>query len=87
MKQVDKMPTSGQFVAVWEFNDRVWSCTYKWDDDGRLSQYYEDLESGGDGWVGVEIKKSRHQPRARDCARSNLLRHVISEAARVAAFY
>ena len=31
MKQVDEMPTSGQFVAVWcNIKDRVWSDTLKW---------------------------------------------------------
>ena len=28
MKQVDEMPTSGQFVAVWEYNGNIWSGVY-----------------------------------------------------------
>lgn len=32
MKQVDEMPTSGQFVAVWEFNNLAYSSTLKWVD-------------------------------------------------------
>ena len=28
MKQVDKMPTSGQFVAVWQYNGNIWSGVY-----------------------------------------------------------
>ena len=26
-------PSSGQFVAVWKFDDVVWASTYKWVDD------------------------------------------------------
>ena len=29
MKQVDEMPTEGQFVAVWENAHGVWSGTFK----------------------------------------------------------
>ncbi len=37
MKQVDEMPTSGQFVAVWEFQDgKIASETLKWDCCGHL---------------------------------------------------
>lgn len=25
------MPTSGQFVAVWEYDDKIFSQTYRWD--------------------------------------------------------
>jgi len=28
MKQVDEMPTSGQFVAVWEYDGVIWSEVY-----------------------------------------------------------
>ena len=28
MKQVDEMPTSGQFVAVWQYNGKIWSGVY-----------------------------------------------------------
>ena len=31
MKQVSEMPTSGQFVAVWEWNGAPWSAAYKWE--------------------------------------------------------
>ena len=30
MKQVDEMPTSGQFVAVWQFDGRVLSDVMYW---------------------------------------------------------
>jgi len=29
MKQVSEMPTSGQFIMLWEFNGVVWSSTVK----------------------------------------------------------
>ena len=37
MKQVDEMPTSGQFVAVWELHgSKITSETLMWDDCGSL---------------------------------------------------
>ncbi len=32
MKQVSEMPTSGQFVMIWEFHGAVWSSTVKIED-------------------------------------------------------
>ena len=32
MKQVDEMPTSGQFVAVWSYGEKIWSEVYMWKD-------------------------------------------------------
>jgi len=32
MKQVDEMPTSGQFVAVWIYQCEIFSVTLKWVD-------------------------------------------------------
>ena len=29
---VKEMPTSGQFVAVWEYGGNVWSDTFCWED-------------------------------------------------------
>jgi len=29
----NEMPTSGQFVAMWEFDNQIWSRTLKWVDD------------------------------------------------------
>ncbi len=40
MKTLDSMPTTGQFVAVYEYNNEVWSSTYKWE-DGKLLTYNE----------------------------------------------
>jgi len=28
MREVKNRPTSGQFVAVWQYNDKIWSDTY-----------------------------------------------------------
>ena len=32
MKQVEEMPVSGQFVAVWQYNKKPWSEVYEWID-------------------------------------------------------
>lgn len=32
------MPTTGEFLAIWTFNDKVWSDKFKWD-DGELMYY------------------------------------------------
>lgn len=39
MRAQYEMPESGQFVAVWEHNDRIWSATMKYDDYGDLIEY------------------------------------------------
>lgn len=46
MKQVDEMPTSGQFVAVWETH-KVWSDTLKYI-DGALFSYVDNEEMDTD---------------------------------------
>jgi len=38
MKQVSEMPTSGQFVAVWMYNNKIWSSVYKYE-SGCLNLY------------------------------------------------
>ena len=40
MKQVDEMPTSGQFVAVWVFDGNPFADTLLWD-EGDLKSYQE----------------------------------------------
>ena len=40
MKQVDEMPTGGQFVAVWQYNKKPWSEVYEWDDDSQIDELY-----------------------------------------------
>lgn len=38
MKQISEMPTSGQFVAVWMYNNKIWSSVYKYE-SGCLNLY------------------------------------------------
>lgn len=39
MKQLTTMPEDGQFVAVYEYNDQVWSGSYLWDEEGLVTEY------------------------------------------------
>lgn len=32
-------PTHGQFVAVWQYDGKVWSGTFKYNEQGRLLTY------------------------------------------------
>ena len=43
MKRADEMPTSGQFVAVWQYNKNPWANVFEWD-DGELFIYNENAE-------------------------------------------
>lgn len=52
------MPTSGQFVAMWEYNGAIWSSTMRYDDDGELKEYSID----GDGWVAASRVSSSLNP-------------------------
>ena len=36
MRELSEMPEEGQFVAVWEYNGKIWSDTYYWEDDKLL---------------------------------------------------
>lgn len=48
-------PTSGQFTATWEFDGKVWSDTFKYDEtDNSLLVYIEhDAENDGFDWKKV----------------------------------
>lgn len=46
MKQVNEMPTTGQFVAVWEYNGQIWSGIYDWQDD-----YFHEYDNHDDDWA------------------------------------
>lgn len=50
MKEQTEMPTNGQFVAVWVYDGKTWSTTYKWE-NGDLLRYDETedifIEAGG----------------------------------------
>lgn len=39
IKVPDKCPTTGQFVVVWEYDNQIWSGTYKWDGSTHLYEY------------------------------------------------
>lgn len=43
MKQISELPTTGQFVAVWENKHGTWGMTYKWF-DGKLMEYNDMTE-------------------------------------------
>lgn len=45
MKQANHMPTSGNFVAVWQHNGQVWSTSYHLDADGYYTAYNESENS------------------------------------------
>ena len=49
MKIVDEMPTEGQFIKVWKFNDMLWSWTLKWE-DGVLFLYVDSTEDQDSHW-------------------------------------
>ena len=50
MREVLDAPKLGQFVAMWEFDNTIWSCTYKYK-NGHLLQYVSDI----DEWDRVDI--------------------------------
>lgn len=41
MVEFKKMPLIGQFVAIYAYNGNAWSGTYRWDDDGLVTEYCE----------------------------------------------
>lgn len=53
MKMQSTMPTEGQFVAVWEYNDVLWSAVYKWDGDVLLSYCLDQGSEDYDEFVNV----------------------------------
>lgn len=40
--EVVSLPKVGQFVAVWVYNNRVWSSTFRWSEHGTLERYNEE---------------------------------------------
>lgn len=49
MKMLDTMPTSGSFIAVWEYDGQIWSDTYQWQ-EGVLNRYYDSTEWVDENW-------------------------------------
>lgn len=45
---VKEVPTTGQFVAVWEYGDVLYSNSYMWEDD-YLVEYNEEQ----DQWLSI----------------------------------
>jgi hypothetical protein len=43
MKELDSIPTEGQFVAIWEFQGKPWCSTYKINKNGKTF-VYRDIE-------------------------------------------
>ena len=55
MKIVDEMPTDGQFIKVWKYNDVLWCDTLTW--DGDILFIYVDGED--EGWVLEETRLNK----------------------------
>lgn len=55
MKIVDEMPTEGQFIKVWKYDDVLWCDTLTW--DGDILFIYVDGED--EGWVLEETRLSK----------------------------
>lgn len=51
MREVSEMPEEGQFVAVWEYNGRIWCDTYLVSDD---SKYVSTWTNEADDWGDAE---------------------------------
>lgn len=54
MRSTKVQPKSGQYVAVWTFNDRAWSATFRHGEHG-----LEEYDTQRDIWVRPEPVPSR----------------------------
>lgn len=60
MKKLTKMPTDGQFVAVWEYDGKIWSDVFKFK-NGRLYQQdnitdrFTVLHNNNDGVISTGV--------------------------------
>jgi len=65
MKLTTTPPTSGQFIAVWEYNDLIWSDTFRFNKDGELEKYLNEIqidgENFGDDWERANLPKASRQ--------------------------
>ncbi len=63
LKKVKQMPDKsfkGQFVGMWEFNNKIWSDTFRWIDRGYLEYYSDeddDFTTGKGTCPNVEITR------------------------------
>ena len=48
MKQISEMPTSGQFIAVWMYNNKIWSSVYKYESGCLVDVDYEPVDDVDD---------------------------------------
>lgn len=58
MKIVTEMPTSGNFVVVWEYNGKIWSDSFLF--MGNELHIYQKLDEEGnmvDGWSILDIEE------------------------------
>ncbi len=49
LKQIPDKSFKGQFVGVWEFDNKIWSDTFRWNDRGYLECFNNennDFETG-----------------------------------------
>lgn len=49
-KECSKMPSEGQFVAMWEHKGVPWSATFKYNEYGGLSIYSSKVDSWSGDW-------------------------------------
>jgi len=55
MKIVDEMPTDGQFIKVWKYNDVLWCDTLTWDGD----ILFIHVDGEDEGWVLEETRLNK----------------------------
>lgn len=67
------MPTEGQFIAIWEYDNKIWSGTFKWIGE-KLFEYQEYFKHDEDSPIEFEddfVKET--WPRASHCFNSKTL--------------
>lgn len=42
MKMIKEMPKEGQFIVIWEYNNKLWSETYEWENNELY--HYDSIE-------------------------------------------
>ena len=52
MKEVQDLPEEGQFVVVWEYNNKIWSDTFK--REGEIILNYNGVEDKFEEESGLE---------------------------------
>lgn len=58
-KQVDYKPTDRQFVAMWEYNGKIWSNTVCWIEEEEAFLVWSEIDEMYDGyWTLSEYAES-----------------------------